>query len=286
MLRARHALYLVLPMVVCAMPRDVAAAEPTTFATLAKDYDGKVRPILKQTCLNCHSTKKHKGELDLEAFASSRTSGAIPRSGRRSPRRSTTARCLRRGAGQLSAAERTRAPRLGTGATSTPRPRPTPAIPGAVVMRRLSNVEYNNTVRDLTGIDLQPAREFPADAAAGEGFTNVGDALVMSPSMLDKYLAAAKGIAAHAVLLPDGFRFSEKTTRPDWTEEILTEIKSSIATTPTPGEHAGQSPGPAVGHQLRRTHPAREVPGRDPRPSRRAARRARRRSRRSRPRTI
>ena len=47
----------------------------------------------------------------------------------------------------------------------------------------------------------------------------------MSPSMLDKYLAAAKGIAAHAVFLPDGFRFSEKTTRPDWSEEILTEIK-------------------------------------------------------------
>ena len=92
-------------------------------------------------------------------------------------------------------------------------------------MRRLTNVEYNNSVRDLTGVDLQPAREFPADAAAGEGFTNVGDALVMSPSMLDKYLAAAKGIAAHAVLLPDGFRFSEKTTRPDWSEEILTEIK-------------------------------------------------------------
>ena len=47
----------------------------------------------------------------------------------------------------------------------------------------------------------------------------------MSPAMLDKYLAAAKGIAAHAVLLPDGIRFSEKTTRPDWTDEILSEIK-------------------------------------------------------------
>ncbi len=94
-----------------------------------------------------------------------------------------------------------------------------------MVMRRLNNVEYNNTVRDLTGIDLRPAREFPADGAAGEGFTNVSDALVMSPAMLDKYLAAAKSIAAHAVLLPDGLRFSEKTTRPDWSEEILSEIR-------------------------------------------------------------
>ena len=44
--------------------------------------------------------------------------------------------------------------------------------------------------------------------------------------MLDKYLAAAKEIAAHAVLLPQGFRFSEKITRPDWTEEILGQIKA------------------------------------------------------------
>ena len=53
--------------------------------------------------------------------------------------------------------------------------------------------------------------------------------------MLDKYLAAAKGIAAHAVLLPDGFRFSEKTTRPDWTEEILTEIKAIYRRYTNPG---------------------------------------------------
>src|SRR5262249_58472627 len=80
--------------------------------------------------------------------------------------------------------------------------------PGRVVVRRLSNAEYNNTVRDLTGVDLQPARDFPVDGAAGEGFTNAGDALVTSPTLLNKYLTAAKEIAAHAVLLSDGFRFS------------------------------------------------------------------------------
>ena len=44
------------------------------------------------------------------------------------------------------------------------------------MIRRLTNVEFNNSVSDLTGIKLEPAREFPADAAAGEGFTNVSDA--------------------------------------------------------------------------------------------------------------
>ncbi len=97
------------------------------------------------------------------------------------------------------------------------------------MLRRLSNVEYDNTVRDLTGVDLRPAREFPVDGAAGEGFTNVGEALAMSPSMLDKYVAAAKAIASHAVLLPDGFRFSEKTTRRDWTDEIVSDIRRLYA---------------------------------------------------------
>ena len=43
--------------------------------------------------------------------------------------------------------------------------------------------------------------------------------------MLTKYLDAAKGIASHAMLLPDGFRFSSKNTRRDWTDELLAEIR-------------------------------------------------------------
>ncbi len=52
------------------------------------------------------------------------------------------------------------------------------------MLRRLSNAEYTYTLRDLTGVDsLDPAREFPVDGAAGEGFTNTGNALVMSPAL-------------------------------------------------------------------------------------------------------
>ena len=48
----------------------------------------------------------------------------------------------------------------------------------------------------------------------------------MSPSLVTKYLDAGKEIASHAVLLPDGFRFSPKTTARDWTEETLAEIRA------------------------------------------------------------
>src|SRR5207248_3250803 len=52
-----------------------------------------------------------------------------------------------------------------------------------------------------------------------------GNSLVMSPSLITKYLEAGKGIASHALLLPDGIRFSPKNTRRDWTEEVLAQIR-------------------------------------------------------------
>ena len=48
----------------------------------------------------------------------------------------------------------------------------------------------------------------------------------MSPTLLTKYLDAAKEIASHAVLLPDGFRFSPHTTRRDWTDDTLAKIRN------------------------------------------------------------
>ena len=94
----------------------------------------------------------------------------------------------------------------------------------------MSNAEYDATIRDLTGVDLRPTREFPADGAGGEGFTNAAEALTdVSPALLAKYLNAAKAISEHAVLLPDGFRFSPSTTRRDWTDESLARLRAFYA---------------------------------------------------------
>ncbi|MFN9912426.1 MAG: DUF1587 domain-containing protein, partial [Pirellulaceae bacterium] len=109
--------------------------------------------------------------------------------------------------------------------------------PGPVVLRRLSNHEYTYTLRDLTGIDtLDPAREFPVDGAAGEGFTNVGAALFMSPALLTKYLDAAKEVSRHMVLLGDGIRFSPSTSAQDWTDEALGRIRAIYARHTTTGD--------------------------------------------------
>src|SRR5437899_3532750 len=64
--------------------------------------------------------------------------------------------------------------------------------------------EYNYTVRDLTGVDIRPAREFPVDPANPAGFDNSGESLAMSPALLAKYLQAAREVASHLVLKPTG----------------------------------------------------------------------------------
>ena len=63
-----------------------------------------------------------------------------------------------------------------------------------VLARRLSNAEYNYTIRDLTGVDIRPTREFPVDPANTAGFDNSGESLTMSPALLNKYLQAAREV--------------------------------------------------------------------------------------------
>jgi mono/diheme cytochrome c family protein len=80
--------------------------------------------------------------------------------------------------------------------------------PGVVLLRRLSNAEYNYSIRDLTGVDIRPAKEFPVDPTNPSGFDNSGESLTMSPALLNKYLQAARDVSSHLVLKPAGFAFA------------------------------------------------------------------------------
>lgn len=203
----------------------VAAEAPVSFADLATQYQREVQPLLKQFCLNCHSTKQQEGDLDLERFASLDEVRRGTRAWIKVAEMLDNGEMPPKKADQPSPQERKqlrdwverylRAEALANAGD-----------PGPVVLRRLNNAQYTYTVRDLTGVDLDPAREFPSEGAAGEGFTNVGNALVMSPALLRKYLDAGNEIASHALLLPDGFRFSPHATRRDWTDELLAEIRT------------------------------------------------------------
>uniref|UniRef100_A0A7C4LNN1 DUF1592 domain-containing protein n=1 Tax=Schlesneria paludicola TaxID=360056 RepID=A0A7C4LNN1_9PLAN len=74
--------------------------------------------------------------------------------------------------------------------------------PGRVTLRRLNRAEYNNTIRDLIGVNFRPADDFPADDV-GEGFDNIGDVLTLPPVLLEKYLAAAESVLNEAFARPE-----------------------------------------------------------------------------------
>jgi hypothetical protein len=74
--------------------------------------------------------------------------------------------------------------------------------PGRVTIRRLNRVEYNNTIRDLVGVDFNPAEDFPSDDV-GYGFDNIGDVLSMPAMLMEKYLAAAEKIVDKAIIVDD-----------------------------------------------------------------------------------
>ncbi|MDR3636979.1 MAG: DUF1592 domain-containing protein [Isosphaeraceae bacterium] len=183
------------------------AAEPDA-RPLERGFDHVVRPFLKDQCLACHSADKPKAKLDLSVYTSA---ASVARD----------YRVWEHVAERLEAGEMP--PEK---AQRQPRPHERRAVldwlrelrereakqnagdPGPVRAHRLSNAEYDHTIRDLTGVDIRPTREFPVDPANEAGFDNSGESLTMSPALVEKYLAAARSVADHLVLKPDGFVFA------------------------------------------------------------------------------
>ncbi len=88
---------------------------------------------------------------------------------------------------------------------------------GRSTLHRLNRSEYNNTIRDLFGIGLTPADEFPQDDV-GEGFDNIGDVLSVPPLLMEKYLDAAETVAAAVIDTRDFSKGMTQTFNADRTE--------------------------------------------------------------------
>ena len=194
---------------------------------LAETYATQIHPLLVSSCGKCHGTVPTDNDLDLTSFASAQAILAKPKLLGDVADRLRLGDMPPKDAPQPSQAQREQL--LGwitaaLDAEATARA----GDPGQVTLRRLSNKEYDNAVRDLTGVDMRPtqAREFPVDSVGGEGFANVGDAMPVTPELVERYHQTARDVAARLVLLPDGFRFSPSTERPDWTEEALKPLRS------------------------------------------------------------
>lgn len=196
--------------------------------TLEKEaFEKQIQPLLVRFCGKCHGKVPKDNDLDLTGFSSAGAILARPRM------LSNVAKRVREGdmppgeEPQPSQAERERLLHWITAALDEEADLRA-GDPGPVTLRRLSNTEYDNAIRDLTRVDMKPtqAREFPVDSVGGEGFANVGDAMPVTPELVQRYHQAARDVAARAVLLPQGFRFSHSPDRPTWTAETLKSLRS------------------------------------------------------------
>ncbi len=165
-------------------------------AQLSFTKDGK--PLLETYCYGCHNPEKKKADLDLTAFTAEdqvaknrkvwTTALDMVRHSEMPPEEKK----------QPSAKEREI---LGNWIEQALNALDCKKLqePGQVTIRRLNRAEYNNTMRDLLGLDLRPADDFPSDDV-GYGFDNIGEVLSMPPLLMEKYYNATQQILDQAIV--------------------------------------------------------------------------------------
>src|SRR3954471_24539045 len=180
---------------------------PVPESALEREFTRTVRPFVEEYCTECHSSPDPEAEFDLRSFKSlSSVLEDFPHwtllmerlNHREMPPASETQPPANRRQQVIDWVKAVRANEL----------RKNAGDPGPVLARRLSNSEYNYTIRDLTGVDLKPTKAFPVAPANQSGFDNTGESLTMSPALFNKYLLATRELADHVALTPDGFIFA------------------------------------------------------------------------------
>jgi hypothetical protein len=158
-------------------------------------YHSAVLPILEKHCYECHGDGYDKGKVAFDRLESDADILA-PDLWLRVLLNTRAGLMPAEGKPLLSAAEQNTLERWIK--DDVFRIDPANPDPGRVTVRRLNRVEYRNTVRDLLGVDYNTDHEFPPDDS-GFGFDNIGDALTISPMLMEKYVAAAQAVIAAAV---------------------------------------------------------------------------------------
>lgn len=164
------------------------------------DFSKSIQPFFAKNCYSCHNAELKIGGLNLQAYTSAAAITQEPEKFERILTRlqgneMPPASRPRPDAAELKlVTEQLRASLDKIYQTAKP------AAP-RVLARRLNRKEYNNTVRDLLGVESQPAKDFPPDDSAF-GFDNIAQALTVSPTLMERYLATAERVAKEAVFGP------------------------------------------------------------------------------------
>lgn len=164
-----------------------------------REYQADIQPLLKKYCFECHGDRASEGDFSLESYTSLQKvlngrrhwlkvlqrleqADMPPKDADEHPSQEEYARLAKFVDLALNDIDCSNGPTA-----------------GHVTLRRLTRYEYRNTVRDLLGVDYEPAANFPADEV-GYGFDNIGDVLSLPPILLEKYLLAAETISQQVIL--------------------------------------------------------------------------------------
>jgi hypothetical protein len=197
--RPRRAPITALTAAVCAlvaMSSGLCEAGDERTSNAVTSFEKHAVPLIDRYCKRCHGDTRARAELNLESY---KTGDSVLKNrkafeaalkmlrGRKMPPKK---------ADQPSEKERARL--IDTIVAELDKFDCSGDIdPGRPTLRRLNSTEYRNTIRDLVGVDFEPADNFPGDEI-GYGFDNIGDVLSIPPLLFEKYFDAADEIIDRA----------------------------------------------------------------------------------------
>ena len=166
----------------------------------AATFSAEVRPILERRCVRCHGQKEQNGDVRLDTLSPDLINHPADAE---TWHDALTAINL----GEMPPADE---PPLTKAERTTLVDWLTVEIDRAIkskrstggraVLRRLNRVEYQNTMRDLLGLDVDYAKNLPPDESSEDGFTNNGAALRMSAMQLEYYLQSARSALQRVIV--------------------------------------------------------------------------------------
>jgi mono/diheme cytochrome c family protein len=166
---------------------------------LELQFQNKIKPFLQENCFKCHGNGKHKGDVALDKFTNF-ASVQLDLDTWQTVRDELEHHDMPPEDEPQPTSDKIRSVLAFCGQAMDFVDPSIPVDPGFVAIHRLNRNEYNDTVRDLVGVDFHPADNFPADDT-GYGFDNIADVLSMSPLLAEKYLAAAEQVMDRAIVL-------------------------------------------------------------------------------------
>ncbi len=184
-----------------------------TFTAATDDFETLVRPFLQVHCVRCHGAEQTEGGLDLDTLDGDLSLGEefeqwemildVLDSGEMPPENET----------QPDTAKRERVAQWIGGRLHDLAKQDNGELTSTRI-RRLSNLEYQNTIIDLLGIDLNVIDDLPKDPTKPYQFNNTAEFMLLGPEQIDRYLEVARRVMASAIVDPQKPKVHQ--IRRDW----------------------------------------------------------------------